>query len=300
MQEVSSSMENAAQLPKLPGMFFRSLFTVARNDQAEAAATTLQDTFSAPALTAAQVARYKDAFPGFVSDVPLTLMYCLAQRVHLAQMLGDDFPWPAPGLVHVSNELEQHAPIELNKAFHIQATIELPARGPKVSPRRLRPLFKVVFLQNETPVVTCRSEYQVMPKNTAKPAKVREKKQGQRPNEEWHAISEWQLDTTSGRSYARLSGDFNPIHLHPLLSRWFGFDKPIIHGMYMAGRAQAEIEKKHGKAVQRIDVTFKRPVPLPATITLWEQSENGATDGKYQICGAEDLLQRLEGSYTLA
>lgn len=308
MQEVSSSMEHAAPLPKLPGMFFRSLFTVARNDQAEAAATTLQDTFAAPALTPTQVARYKEAFPGFVSDVPLTLMYCLAQRVHLAQMLGDDFPWPAPGLVHVSNELEQHAPIELNKAFHIKASIQLPARGPKVSPRRLRPLFTVIFLQDDKPIVTCKSEYQVMPKNSAKPAKPREKKQAQAPSGDWHLVGEWQLDATSGRTYARLSGDFNPIHLHPLLSRWFGFDKPIIHGMYMAGRAQAEIEKKHGQAVQRIDVTFKRPVPLPATITLWEQSDNAELDadldtkisGKYQVCGAEDLLQRLEGSYTLA
>ncbi len=298
MQEVSSPMEQAAQLPKLPGMFFRSLFTVARNDQAEAAATTLQDTFTAPALTASQVARYKEAFPGFVSDVPLTLMYCLAQRVHLAQMLGDEFPWPAPGLVHVSNELEQHADIELNKTFHIQAHIKLPARGPKVSPRRLRPLFTVTFLQDDKPIVTCKSEYQVMPKASNKPAKPREQKQGQRPSDDWQAVTEWQLDATSGRNYARLSGDFNPIHLHPLLSRWFGFEKPIIHGMYMAGRAQAEIEKKHGKAVQRIDVTFKRPVPLPATITLW-QTANADTEGKYQVCGAEDLLQRLEGSYTL-
>ncbi|WP_258808218.1 MaoC/PaaZ C-terminal domain-containing protein [Pseudidiomarina sp. CB1] len=301
MQEVSSSMEHAAQLPKLPGMFFRSLFTVARNDQAEAAATKLHDTFTAPALTQSQVARYKDAFPGFVSEVPLTLMYCLAQRVHLAQMLGENFPWPAPGLVHVSNELELHSNIELNKAFRIQATIQLPARGPKVSPRRLRPLFTVVFLQNDKPIVTCKSEYQVMPKNANKPAKPREKKQAQAPGEEWHAIGSWQLDATSGRTYARLSGDFNPIHLHPLLSRWFGFEKPIIHGMYMAGRAQAEIENKYAKPVQRIDVTFKRPVPLPAKIQLWEQSDNAEMmSGTYQVCGAEDLLQRLEGSYTLA
>ena len=57
-------------------------------------------------------------------------------------------------------------------------------------------------------------------------------------------------------------------------------------------------QANHGKAVQRIDVTFKRPVPLPATITLW-QTANADTEGKYQVCGAEDLLQRLEGSYTL-
>ncbi|RUO63563.1 MaoC family dehydratase [Pseudidiomarina insulisalsae] len=297
MQDVQPPMEHSVPLPKLPGMFFRSLFTVARNDQAEAAACELRDEFTAPGLTQTQVARYKNAFDGFVSEVPLTLMYCLAQRVHLAQMLGDEFPWPAPGLVHVRNELEQHAPIQLEQRFHIKASIQLPARGPKVSPRRLRPLFTVEFYQDEDKVVTCTSEYQVMPKSSGKATTSREKKQGQAPANDWQEIGQWSLTTASGRDYARLSGDFNPIHLHPLLSRWFGFEQPIIHGMYMAGRAQAEIESRYQRPVARIDVTFKRPVPLPATIGLWQQGDEHC--GSYQVCGAEDFLQRLEGSYTL-
>lgn len=298
MQDVHTTMAHAQPLPKLPGMFFRSLFTVARNDQSEAPATELKTNFTAPALSAEQVKAYQTAFNGFVSEVPLTLMYCLAQRVHLAQMLSEDFPWPAPGLVHVSNRLEQHATIALETPFTLKSSIKLPARGPQVSPRRLRPLFTVEFWQEDTHVVTCISEYQVMPKNTAKPAKPREKKKGQLPGEDWQAIGEWSLDATAGRAYARLSGDFNPIHLHPLLSRWFGFEQPIIHGMYMAGRAQAEIERQHQRPVQAIDVTFKRPVPLPASIGLWQQPQTTSM-GRYQIFGAEDHLQRLEGSYTL-
>ncbi|MBY6064408.1 acyl dehydratase [Pseudidiomarina sediminum] len=298
MQDVHASLARSQPLPKLPGMFFRSLFTVARNDQDEAPATELKANFTAAALNAEHVKAYREAFDGFVSEVPLTLMYCLAQRVHLAQMLGEDFPWPAPGLVHVSNRLEQHAAIALDASFTIHAHIKLPARGPKVSPRRLRPLFTVEFWQADTKVVTCVSEYQVMPKTTGKTNKPREKKKGQLPGEDWQPIGEWSLDTTAGRSYARLSGDFNPIHIHPLLSRWFGFEQPIIHGMYMAGRAQAEIERQHQRPVQAIDVTFKRPVPLPASISLWQQPSS-TTDGRYQIFGADDQLQRLEGNYTL-
>src|SRR5690606_39472305 len=88
--------EQPVTLPNLPGMFFRSLFTVARNDQAEAGVQTLRAEFTAPAFSVTQLTRYQQAFDGFVSEVPLTLMYCLAQRVHLAQMLGEEFPWPAP------------------------------------------------------------------------------------------------------------------------------------------------------------------------------------------------------------
>ncbi|HET8816410.1 MAG TPA: MaoC/PaaZ C-terminal domain-containing protein [Pseudidiomarina sp.] len=285
-------------LPKLPGMLIRSLFTVARDDQATASATTINGQFVAPAFTAEQLKNFHDAFGGFIGEVPLTLMYCLAQRVHLAQMLDPEFPWPAPGLVHVSNALEQHAEIDASTEFVMHAAIKLPARGPKVSPRRLRPLFTVQFYQNNELVVTCISEYQVMPKNAPKSAKPREAKTASMPGEDWQHVDSWRLNVQTARQYARLSGDFNPIHLHPFLSRWFGFQQPIIHGMYMAARAQAEIERSAQRAVKTIDVTFKRPVPLPARVSLWQQPTDTQQLGRYQICGAEDHLQRLEGSFS--
>ncbi|WP_157980783.1 MaoC/PaaZ C-terminal domain-containing protein [Pseudidiomarina salinarum] len=292
-------MEPPSHLPNLPGMFFRSLFTVARNDQQTAAASELKGTYQAPAFNREQLKRYHQAFGGFVSSVPLTLMYCLAQRAHLAQMLDERFPWPAPGLVHVSNSLEQHAPVTADIDFVMQASIQLPERGPTVSARRLRPVFVVEFWQDGTHVATCISEYQVRPKQAARTPKPREKKSAVPPGESWQAVKSWSLDATTSRQYARLSGDFNPIHLHPLLSRWFGFEQPIIHGMYMAARAHAEIERQTGQAIRKIDVAFKRPVALPAKITLWQQPAQSELAGNYQICGADDDLQRLEGRFEL-
>jgi acyl dehydratase len=281
-------------------MFFRSLFTIARSGEPSANASEMSRTFTSAGFSAEQLQRFADAFGGFVSAVPLTAMYCLAQRVHLAQMLDEQFPWPAPGLVHVSNSLQQHAAIALNQRFTMQSVIRLPARGPSVSARRLRPLFDVQFWQGDQHVASCISEYQVRPKNTPpRAAKTREQKQASPPGEQWQRLSSWSLDGATGRHYARLSGDFNPIHLHPLLSRWFGFDQPIIHGMYMVARAQAEIERHSGRPLQCIDVEFKRPVSLPATICLWQQAELDGVQGSYQVCGADDSLQRLEGHFTL-
>ncbi|RZQ55505.1 acyl dehydratase [Pseudidiomarina tainanensis] len=293
-------VEQPVTLPNLPGMFFRSLFTVARNDQEEAEPQTLDAEFTAPAFSATQLKRYHEAFNGFVSEVPLTLIYCLAQRVHLAQMLGEHFPWPAPGLVHVSNSIEQHETIVADEGFLLKASIQLPARGPKVSARRLRPLFQVEFWQNDKHVATCVSEYQVMPKQTDKPRRSKENKIAEPPSDDWQRIDTWKLAGKVARDYARLSGDFNPIHLHPLLSRWFGFDQPIIHGMYMSGRAQAEVERAAKRPVTKIDVAFKRPVPLPAKVSLWQQLDDNNDGGQYQVCGAEDHLQRLEGRFIFA
>ncbi|MGM0907310.1 MAG: MaoC family dehydratase [Pseudomonadota bacterium] len=283
------------KLAPMPSMLLRSLLTLQRSDESEAESETLCKNYSIPAPTEKHLSRYHQAFNGFVSDVPLAMLYCIAQRAHLSQMLDDSFPWPAPGLVHVSNKIERHQVISAQAPFQLVSKAKVPKRGPDVSPRRLRPQFVVEFWQNNEKVATCSSVYQVMngksqapSKKAATPIKPFEPEAG------WENISHWQLGSGMGRRYARISGDFNPIHLHPLVSRWFGFEKPIIHGMYMMARAQAELEKRRQKAVTYIDVNFKRPVILPARVQLWASEEEDKT--KYEVRSGDHVSLKLEGS----
>lgn len=51
------------------------------------------------------------------------------------------------------------------------------------------------------------------------------------PVEAPDATQEWSLASDLGRRYARVSGDINPIHLHALSARAFGFRRAIAHGM---------------------------------------------------------------------
>ena len=41
-----------------------------------------------------------------------------------------------------------------------------------------------------------------------------------------------QIPSDMGRLYAAISGDRNPIHLHPLAAKAFGFRTTIVHGMW--------------------------------------------------------------------
>ena len=43
-------------------------------------------------------------------------------------------------------------------------------------------------------------------------------------------IAEWTLAPNAGRAYARVAGDWNPIHLSGALARPFGFRSAILHG----------------------------------------------------------------------
>jgi acyl dehydratase len=284
-------MHSPTTLPAMPGMLARSLLTLLRNDNSEAEADKIEHEYSLEALSAKRIDAYKNMFGGFVSDIPLSLFYCLAQRTHLAQMLDKRFPWPAPGLVHLNNRLEQLEHIQPDQPFYIKASVSVPARGPQVSPRRLRPKFEVSFYQDNKEVVRCVSTYQVM-KAQGKEAPRAKKPEAKIDKPNWTYMHHWQLGSGLGRRYARVSGDFNPIHLHPFTSRWFGFNKPIIHGMYMMARAQADIERVEGQSANYIDVTFKRPVILPARIRLWRNSDS--PEG-YEVRNNDNTQVQLEG-----
>ena len=53
------------------------------------------------------------------------------------------------------------------------------------------------------------------------------------------AVAEWRLAGDIGRRYGAASGDRNPIHLHPLTARLFGFPRAIAHGMWTVARCLA-------------------------------------------------------------
>lgn len=284
-------------LPALPAMLAKSLLTLNRVDNSCAEKDELQQRFVTGPVARRALAAYQSTFGGFVSEMPLAFFYCLAQRTHLAQMLDPRFPWPAPGLVHVNNTLQQHANIDPAQGFELHALVKLPARGPDVSPRRLRPQFIVTFYQGDQQVVTCESTYQVMKGQQHEPGRKKAPLKPFQPQPGWVHQCHWQLGSGMGRRYARVSGDFNPIHLHSICSRWFGFKKPIIHGMYMMARAQAKIEQASGKPATRIEVNFKRPVVLPARVQFWVSEQEGRH--RYEVRSADHSQVQLDGEIQL-
>ncbi|MFI1589223.1 MaoC/PaaZ C-terminal domain-containing protein [Streptomyces halstedii] len=107
------------------------------------------------------------------------------------------------------------------------------------------------------------------------------------------AVAEWRLPGDLGRRYGAVSGDRNPIHLHPLTARLFGFPRHLAHGMWTVARCLAEAETgagpgtgtgtrpgtgtgagtgtetgaKNRARIRSVRAEFKAPVLLPATVT---------------------------------
>jgi acyl dehydratase len=64
-----------------------------------------------------------------------------------------------------------------------------------------------------------------------------------------------------------VSGDVNPIHLHPLTAKAMGFPRAIAHGMWSAARTLAVLGPRTTHA-STSHVWFARPVLLPSTVEV--------------------------------
>jgi acyl dehydratase len=85
----------------------------------------------------------------------------------------------------------------------------------------------------------------------------------------------WRLPGDLGRRYAAVSGDHNPIHIHPLTAKLFGFPSAIAHGMWTKARCLAALENRLPPAYT-VEVGFRRPILLPGKVAFGERSPTDA------------------------
>jgi acyl dehydratase len=68
----------------------------------------------------------------------------------------------------------------------------------------------------------------------------------------------------TGWRYARISGDFNPIHLTARTAKMFGFKQAVAHGMWSLGRCLGSAALHLPANPMQIDTQFKLPVYVPS------------------------------------
>ncbi|MEE1651953.1 MaoC/PaaZ C-terminal domain-containing protein [Brachybacterium sp. J144] len=208
------------------------------------------------------------------------VLHVLAFPVSLALMARRDFPFRLLGLVHLRNQVLQHRPVRVGELVDVECRVR------DLRPHRRGRTFEAVSTilgQDGEIVATDVSTYLVRggggadsgagaaadPRSgadgTAPPreeaAPVREEFAPPRPT------GRWRLGADTGRRYAAVSGDVNPVHLSALSARAFGFPSAIAHGMYTASRAFTEARVDLSRPL-RWDVSFDAPVTLPGSLLV--------------------------------
>lgn len=100
------------------------------------------------------------------------------------------------------------------------------------------------------------------------------------------AIETWRFASNAGFDYARLTGDFNPIHWISGYARRSGFKNTILHGFATMSRATEGLERAlegEGRSLSMLDARFTKPLVLPGAATLFTLGDEvwvGAAPGE--------------------
>ena len=211
--------------------------------------------------------------------LPVTYPHVLGFPLAMRIMASRPFPLPLLGLVHTSIEIAQW------RAPAATGTYELTVHVEGLAPHHRGTEARVVTEARTGGVLvwSSRSAYLARhrtadgsrspgPAPARTPASNPVPAAAPAPGPPGHGSAEprvlpvraaWRLGGDIGRRYGAVSGDRNPIHLHPLTARLFGFPRAIAHGMWTVARCLAE-QGPQGPVHVRAD--FKAAVLLPSTV----------------------------------
>ena len=196
------------------------------------------------------------------AHMPPSFPHILAFPLHLAMLSSDAFPIRLPGLVHVGNRIVQHEPVPVQEPLSIECSLE----GHRETDRGQEfDLLTECRIQGRK-VWEESSVFLARKRSTSKKTKSKQQPDHPLASGQNAQIISWEVPANIGRRYARVSGDFNPIHLSAPTARLLGFPKAIAHGMWTMARCAAELDGDW--PALSLEVQFKLPLFLPSWVSL--------------------------------
>ncbi len=237
-------------------------------------------------LDANGIARYA-RLCGFsqANDVPPTWPHLLAFPLHMLLMTDRAFPFAMLGMVHLANRIRQHT--QLSPGDRLDLDVRC---GPLLAHDKGQ-VFTVLTTarRNGEVVWSGESLYLRTGVRNALGAPYRAELSA---DPSLTKTATWQVPGDLGRQYARVSGDYNPIHLWPMTARLFGFARPIIHGMWSFARTLAAVLPPDASHVDLL-VEFKTPLLLPGEATLWRDAQRNV----FELRDAAGTVPHLRGRW---
>lgn len=221
--------------------------------------------------------------------LPLLYPQVMSNPLSMALMAHGDFPLPALGLVHLQNTVTQVRAPHVGEPMDFRVridTIERTERGYEFD------MISTVDSEGGETIWTGVARILSRARHKDAPKAAREPRQPPQPSD-WPLRNSYRLDAAQGRRYARVSGDYNPIHLSAPSARLLGFKRAIIHGMWSAATIAAELEASDGRC--RFSCEFKTPLFLPGQANLHARATGAST--AFLLQDARSFRPILSGEY---
>ncbi|MBZ9782621.1 acyl dehydratase [Pseudomonas sp. REP124] len=213
------------------------------------------------------------------SLLPPTYPHILAFALQMQLLTSHEFPFPLLGLIHLSNRIRVLRPMGgLHRA-------QVSVRVQNLQPHAKGATFDLLTTLEDQLGTLWEAQSTMLCRGV--------KLEGE-PVEEVFAstlpltqIAQWKAPADIGRRYAKVSGDYNPIHLSAASAKLFGFPSAIAHGLWNKARTLAALEEHLPTADYEIAVQFKKPVRLPSEVALLASA--AGSSGELQLIGSGDL-----------
>lgn len=200
--------------------------------------------------------------------LPLTYPSVMGFPLLIKALTEPEFPFGAMGNIHLSNKIVQQRPIKIDEVLDFEVSF---GDHTEVAKGYVITLKSRVKIAGE-PVWSSESTMLVKAETAAADNVSRIRSQ----EPDYQNSELWELSSSLGREYASVSGDYNPIHLWPQTAKLMGLKGHIMHGMWTKARALATLMPTSPERPVTVDVAFKLPVFLPATVSLhWANDEQG-------------------------
>lgn len=227
------------------------------------------------------LARYRQIC-GFADDhrLPAPYPHILAFALQMQLLTDPRFPFPLLGLVHLENHIRVLRPLgglgPFTVSVHVQA---LQAHDKGVTFSLITQLHdQLGLLWEGDSRILCRAlRMEGQPVERDAEAAMPQR-----------TLAHWRAPADIGRRYARIAGDYNPIHMFAATAKLFGFPRAIAHGLWNKGRALAELGARLPAAGYEVSVRFQKPVLLPADVRLL--SSEPAPNGQFSLLGDDERV----------
>lgn len=213
-------------------------------------------------------------------------LHSIAFPLHIMLLLLPDFPFPLLGLIHIDNQITQLRPIKVGERLSVSSCFGKLKLHPKGWLFSIKVEFhsksELVWQSKSTNLFRTNHGYDVAPSNLHLIGDITNP-----------TIINRKLSANLGRRYAKVSGDFNPIHLSRWSAKLFGFKQHIIHGMWTKSYCISVMQKVSPSTFMQafeINTTFKQPLYLPNQINIAVPSTASDSDpdkSHFKVVGTE-------------
>jgi hypothetical protein len=225
---------------------------------------------------------------GFSKQHGVPMLFTHMEAFPMAMMLFGNkaFPWPGMGLVHLANQAR------LIKRIHPGDALRIEMRTGELLAHDKGQAFNLHARALRDGEVVWESTWTLLRLGIGNP-------KGEKYTSA--LIDETPLSHQAdffaaggiGRTYGRVSGDVNPIHMFSLTARFLGFKKAIAHGMWTKAKALSLLMPREDVDEAEVIVEFKTPLFLPARASLWSaRLDNGAS---FEVRNAKGDKPHLRG-----